>query len=885
MPDTVGMIQTQRRGFAKYALKDVQRYPSTKAPAAHQEEALSALKNWSKRKQAVKGGILVLPTGGGKTFTATRFLTEGPLSQGNKVLWLAHTHHLLDQAFSGFDRAPDGKYEIGHVGGSRKELTLRTVSGTLGHGKVAEIKAKDDVVIITLQTLARAMQANIHSGLKAFLVAANETGLTVVFDECHHAPARSFRQLIEALRSAVPNLQLLGLTATPTYSDDRRQGHLKKLFPQEILFQVSPQELMLEGILARPIVEEPPTNVQPNFSDQDYQEWLGSYRDIPEQVIAHLASNRERNTLIAETYSQNREKYGQTLIFADRWYQCTALVELLRQRGVRADAVFTHQDADPGSAEARNKRRSNENEDVLARFRSGELDVLVNIRMLTEGTDVPNVRSVFLTRQTTSRILLTQMIGRALRGPRFGGTPEAYVVAFIDDWKQHVNWARWDDLVDTGLEESEARARQVLPIDFVSTALIAHLANELDVGQMAAIPFLTLMPVGWYAVSYDAAVKPKATAAEQPAGSTAEVQEDQDAITENEEATDNIETVRQLIPVFDRDLAAYQEMFKALDKVDLDDFEDVELSERAHLNIRGWSIHYFLPGERLTRLTEDVLSVVRHRARNGQWPAFTPFEARQQHDMDAIAQSMAFDRELSRIQEDRELRKEFENPDLLWKTLYRNYDQFKRQYDASVNRLLYLREHPESVPDLAQVDETFLSEEVPEEVKQAVRKRDFQTCLCCGKGKGLQVDHIRSRYAGGTHDLENLQLLCKVCNSMKGTREIDFHRMLTPLLSGEAVQANGDWILMRTAKPVRDTTFVHLQRLVNMAYESAVVTGVSNFGAMYEVQLRQGTDPAWVQPLLEHTMKLWRSKSPQFEGAGVRAVGPDRASKKLRQGY
>ena len=41
--------------------------------------------------------------------------------------------------------------------------------------------------------------------------------------------------------------------------------------------------------------------------------------------------------------------------------------------------------------------------------------------MLTEGTDVPDVDTVFLTRQTTSKILLTQMIGRALRGPKFGG--------------------------------------------------------------------------------------------------------------------------------------------------------------------------------------------------------------------------------------------------------------------------------------------------------------------------------------------------------------------------------------------------------------------------------------------------------------------------------
>ena len=376
---------------------------------------------------------------------------------------------------------------------------------------MAEIRASDDVVIITLQTLARALTAGAHQGLAGFLAQARSTGLTVVFDECHHAPAPSFRRLIEGLRERVPDTVVLGLTATPTYTDQRRQGYLQKLFPQTILHQVGTQELMLAGILARPIVEEPVTHIQPEFSEADYRTWRGSYRDLPERVIAHLARHRERNAMIADTYAQNREKYGQTIIFADRWYQCTALVELLRERGVRADAIFTHQEADPGSVEARNARSATGNELALHQFKRGELDVLVNIRMLTEGTDVPNVKTVFLTRQTTSRILITQMIGRALRGPRFGGTEEAYIVAFIDDWKQHINWARWDDLLGLPVGDGGGTAaRERLPVELVSAGLVAHLARELDAGQLAAIPFLTLLPVGWYAVSYDAAVLPEA---------------------------------------------------------------------------------------------------------------------------------------------------------------------------------------------------------------------------------------------------------------------------------------------------------------------------------------------------------------------------------------
>ena len=69
-------------------------------PAPHQQLALEKLNAWydTFTKPQI-GGILVLPTGGGKTFTAMHFICRRPLSDGYKVLWLAHTHHLLEQAF------------------------------------------------------------------------------------------------------------------------------------------------------------------------------------------------------------------------------------------------------------------------------------------------------------------------------------------------------------------------------------------------------------------------------------------------------------------------------------------------------------------------------------------------------------------------------------------------------------------------------------------------------------------------------------------------------------------------------------------------------------------------------------------------------------------
>lgn len=60
---------------------------------------------------------------------------------------------------------------------------------------------------------------------------------------------------------------------------------------------------------------------------------------------------------------------------------------------------------------------------------------------------------------------------------------------------------------------------------------------------------------------------------------------------------------------------------------------------------------------------------------------------------------------------------------------------------------------------------------IPPDVRWAVWERDNFTCKACGTRQNLSIDHIKPESKGGTTELDNLQTLCKPCNSRKGNRE------------------------------------------------------------------------------------------------------------------
>lgn len=95
---------------------------------------------------------------------------------------------------------------------------------------------------------------------------------------------------------------------------------------------------------------------------------------------------------------------------------------LLRQRGIEAAFI---------SGNTRDVTRRK----IIGDFKAGQIQVLCNCEVLTTGFDAPKVTHVVLARPTVSQVLYEQMVGRGLRGEKFGGTATCQVVDLEDHYK------------------------------------------------------------------------------------------------------------------------------------------------------------------------------------------------------------------------------------------------------------------------------------------------------------------------------------------------------------------------------------------------------------------------------------------------------------------
>jgi superfamily II DNA or RNA helicase len=809
-----------------------------KTPFEHQLDAFDALNRTFTFTNGIgKGGLLVLPTGAGKTFTTVKWLCDQAIKRNIKILWLAHSFYLLDQAFRELHSYARWIAE------PRQTLNVRLVSSNPSHCPPSSIELTDDVVVMTTQTAIKNLHPDaadrkgtrVTSRFKQFVEEGSRAGLFVVLDEAHHAPAYGCRHLLvgqdsvaPGIRLLAPQTDLLGLTATPTYTDEARRGWLGKVFEAGIIYQADKARLTAQGILARPNYIPRPTGRELLVSDSLYNRLVREHKDLPEDIIEILANDSRRNDYIVQEYVQNKDRYGKTIIFADRWFQCVYLKEKLLGKGVRADAIYSHIDADPGSAEARNKRTTSDNERILNEFKYGKdgsgrdkLDVLINVRMLTEGADVPSVRTVFLTRQTTSAILMAQMIGRALRGRKAGGGDEANIVLFMDEWKRLIDWATPASL--DGGTEGERVIRGYYPLEYISIRLVEELSRQINSGgEIPSPPFSQIVPMGWFQT---------------------------EIVVAAEDGSDETQSFIEFVMVYEDNKPKFDAFIKDFQRRMPEGWDKEFLSsEWMQTQAEPWVSHFFDPdSDQLGNgLGMDLARIARHIAQRQALPQFHSFQDRGKYDLDAIASKRLTK---NALENDEFLRHEFNKPGNLWKVFYKSHERFATAFDGATRRVLYEQRYGDGKrPSTAKPTEKRRKRELSDAEKEQVKRRDNYTCLCCGaSGRGirLQIDHIVPYNLGGETTVENSQTLCSVCNREKKLNELNFLQTATLL------PAPCDLELLERSG--REDVKQSITRLVNYFYRCRAVSHVrmhkrqaGTFYSTWEIELYAGNDPKWL---------------------------------------
>ena len=250
--------------------------------------------------------------------------------------------------------------------------------------------------------------------------------------------------------------------------------------------------LIAAGTLAKPVYRSLETSLEIEaIIDLNERKYIQKWNEMPDSLLEKVAKACERNNLIVQEYLDHREKYGKTVVFALNSVHCVTLNDAFQAKGIKSEYIYT---------------LNRYNDAVIERFRDNDrpdhIDVLININMFTEGSDIPDIQTVFLTRPTGSDVMLMQMVGRGMRGKDCGGTETVNIVDFCDKWD---NIARWMNprflLEDEELPDAPERApRTSQKADTIPVDMIRDLVAGITYRGACVTGQKTALPAGWYDV-------------------------------------------------------------------------------------------------------------------------------------------------------------------------------------------------------------------------------------------------------------------------------------------------------------------------------------------------------------------------------------------------
>lgn len=347
-----------------------------------------------KYDQKINKQLIVCSTGTGK-----RIMSVDLMKHFKRSLFIANKEELIMQAYDEINLFYP--MEAGIIKGPLFEIDKR-------------------IVVASVQTLYRRLDK-----IKPELFDL------VIVDEAHFYMADSY---CATVRHFKPKL-LTGWTATPKRLDGLS---LSNLF-QEIVYQYTIENGVKDGFLAN--LEAYQVGTSTDISQ------VGKIAgDFNQKQLSEKIDNPNRNGLIVEKYLQYCKHEEQAIAYCIDIDHCYHLKEHFLKKGIIAEVVVS------------DTSRCHNRSEIIDQFKKGNIQVLINVEILTTGFDYADVGCLLMGRPTQSETLYIQILGRGcrLKSADFiqrTGHDKCIVLDFVDNTGKHKLVNAWELEKDKPIED------------------------------------------------------------------------------------------------------------------------------------------------------------------------------------------------------------------------------------------------------------------------------------------------------------------------------------------------------------------------------------------------------------------------------------------------
>lgn len=301
-----------------------------------------------------KSTLIVQATGTGKTIVFAEVVKRLNILN-KKILILAHRAELLEQ--------------------TQNKLTLFGIDSVLEKAENHADIGNDNIIVASIQSISKDNRL-INYPHDYFDV--------IIIDEAHHCASNTYLKVINYFDTA----KLLGVTATPNRSDVR---NISDIF-ETVAFSYNTKQAIDDGYLSPILIRRIPITIDLSNVRTSCGDFLSS--DLENTLMPYLSK-------IADELKEKAED-RKTIIFTPTIAIGEQMANLLNEKGFNSCCVSS-------------KNTKEERTNIINKFHTGELNVVTNSMLWTEGFDEPSVDCIINLRATKSESLYRQILGRGLR--------------------------------------------------------------------------------------------------------------------------------------------------------------------------------------------------------------------------------------------------------------------------------------------------------------------------------------------------------------------------------------------------------------------------------------------------------------------------------------